>query len=282
MLSSVRSISTVFFHADPHPGNLGVVPGETIFFMDFGQVGRLNEELKERLVALVLAIVREDVSAIVNILIEMGDAADTVDAAKLKKDIDRVMLKYYALPIQQLKLGDLMKEMLHMAYHYQIRVPSEIVLLAKTLVTLEGVVKQLDPTVSVVDLAEPFGKVLLKEKFAFGRLVKLTGNNLMELGNMAVGLPRRVDNLLYQMERGRLKLQVEHKRLRENVNKLCGALDRLSISVIVAAVILGTCLLSLKSQRTLIWKLPVAEVGLLIGLAMGFWLLVSIIRSARR
>ncbi|MHB1167530.1 MAG: ABC1 kinase family protein, partial [Carboxydocellales bacterium] len=112
-----------FFHADPHPGNLAVTEGETVIFMDFGQVGRLEDDLRAKLVGLVLAVVRQDSQAIVELLLEIGEAHESVDKSKLSKDINRLMNNYYDLPLRQLKLGNVLQEMLQMAFVYQIKVP---------------------------------------------------------------------------------------------------------------------------------------------------------------
>lgn len=271
-----------FFHADPHPGNLAVLEGETIFFMDFGQVGRLDDELRTKLVSLVLAVVRQDSRAIVDILLEVGKAHETVSKNKLLKDINRLMVKYYDLPLRQLKLGDVMREMLQMAFVYQIRVPAEITLLAKTLVTLEGLVKQLDPTVSIVDLAEPFGRVLLREKFSPHRLKRFFVNNAYDLFSQLLRLPRRLDSLVNQIERGQLKVQLEHQKYHEFVDKITQASNRLAVSIIVAAIIMGTSMLALKAEKSILWRFPIAEIGFIAAVIMGFWLLISISRSGRQ
>ncbi|MDA8211523.1 MAG: AarF/ABC1/UbiB kinase family protein [Clostridia bacterium] len=271
-----------FFHADPHPGNLAVLEGESIFFMDFGQVGRLDEELRAKLVSLVLAVVRQDTRAIVEILLEVGKAHETVNKNKLHKDINRLMVKYYDLPLRQLKLGDVMREMLQMAFVYQIRVPAEITLLAKTLVTLEGLVKQLDPAVSIVDLAEPFGKVLLREKFSPHRLKRFFINNGYDLVALLLRLPRRLDNLVSQIERGQLKVQLEHQKYHQFVDKITQASNRLAVSIIVAAIIMGTSMLALKTEKSILWRFPIAEIGFIAAVIMGFWLLISILRSGRQ
>lgn len=271
-----------FFHADPHPGNLAVLEGESIFFMDFGQVGRLDEELRVKLVSLVLAVVRQDTRAIVEILLEVGKAHETVNKNKLHKDINRLMVKYYDLPLRQLKLGDVMREMLQMAFVYQIRVPAEITLLAKTLVTLEGLVKQLDPAVSIVDLAEPFGKVLLREKFSPHRLKRFFINNGYDLVALLLRLPRRLDNLVSQIERGQLKVQLEHQKYHQFVDKITQASNRLAVSIIVAAIIMGTSMLALKTEKSILWRFPIAEIGFIAAVIMGFWLLISILRSGRQ
>lgn len=270
-----------FFHADPHPGNLAVLEQETILFMDFGQVGRIAENLRGQLVSLVLAVVGQDSKAIVDLLIEIGRAQDKLDAAKLQRDIDRLIGKYYHLPMHLLKLGDVLQEMLQMAYEYQIRVPVEIVLLGKTLVTLEGVVQQLDPKLSIVDLAEPFGRVLLREKFSPRNLKKLVLQNGYEQLSMLLRFPRRLDNLAGMAENGQIKIKLDHLRMNYYVNKLTRASNRLAISITVAAIILGTSILSLRSQQSFLWRFPVAEIGFIFSLVTGLWLLISILRSSR-
>jgi len=270
-----------FFHADPHPGNLGVLPGERILFMDFGMMGRVDEELKEKFVLLVLAVVRQDVNSIVELLLEIGKARRKVNKGILKKDISNLMNKYYSLPLSQLKIGDVLKEMFAMAYHYQIQVPVEVTLLAKTLVTLEGVLPQLDPNISIVELAEPFGRVLIKERYSPVKLKKLLLSNLAELLGFLNHLPRRLDHIMATIEEGELKLELEHRNLNSFLFRLNIISNRLAFSIIIGSLIIGSSLIAQKNNNSLLWKFPIAELGFVIAVVMGMWLLVSILRSGR-
>ncbi|HEX3032506.1 MAG TPA: AarF/ABC1/UbiB kinase family protein [Bacillota bacterium] len=270
------------FHADPHPGNLAVRADHSIIYMDFGLVGRISEDLREKLVSLSLAIVRQDVMGMSQILIDISDVADTVNPVRLGRDLERLMVKYYDLPIDQLNLGEVLREMLKMAYVYQIRVPSEVILLAKSLVTMEGVVTQLDAQVSVVDLAQPFARELLRDKLTLPRLRKQLVTGVRDLSTLLWDLPQRTARILSLVEGGRLKVYLENRDLKQHVRSLTASLDRLAASILISSMVLGSALLNLRHSKFVLAKIPLAELGLIICILLGTWLLINLRSSIRR
>ncbi|MHB8172516.1 MAG: ABC1 kinase family protein [Thermincolia bacterium] len=270
-----------FFHADPHPGNLGVLSGNRILFMDFGMMGRIDEELKDKFVLMVLAVVRQDVNSIVEFLLDIGKAHGKVKRGQLKKDISTLMHNYYNLPLGDLRIGDILNEMFSKAYKYQIRVPVEVTLVAKTLVTLEGILPQLDPEISILELAEPFGKTLMKEKYSPVKLKKLFLSNLAELLGFINHLPRRWDNLMNIIEEGELKVELEHRNLNKFLLKMNIISNRLAFSIIIGSLVIGSALIAKDNSNSLLWRFPVAELGFVIAVIMGLWLIISILRSGR-
>lgn len=270
-----------FFHADPHPGNVAVMKDEVIALMDFGMVGRVGDELKSQFVNLVLAIVRQDTKAMVELLLDIGKAHGKVNRGNLQKDLERLMHQYLDRPLSQVALGDIVGKMLSMANEYKIRVPVEIILLGKCLVTLEGLVRRLSPNISIIDLAEPFGKELVKERFSPKRIKKFLLNQVVDLGYSILSLPKRVDNLISQLEEGELRVKLEHQNLQHIVRRLNIIGNRLSFSIVIAAIIIGSSLIARVAPSKLLTSLPIAEVGFIVALLMGLWWLYSILRSGR-
>lgn len=270
-----------FFHADLHPGNLAVGKGNTIIFIDFGMVGRIDDHMKEQLGMMLLYIVRKDADGIVRVLIDMGDAYGKIDKPKLRRDINYLFDKYYNRPLGEIKIGQALRELLQLSFVYRIRVPVELVLMIRCLVLLESVVERLDDRVSIVDLAEPFGKKLLREKMVPGQLAKTASSYLFEMSTITTDLPRRIDNLIRTVEDGELKIKLEHKNFRNFVTNFNLVGNRLSFSVIVASIIIGSSVIAQKNTQLLFGRVPIAETGFIVALAMGLWLIVSIIRSGR-
>lgn len=270
-----------FFHADPHPGNIAVSDQETIVFMDFGMIGRLDEWMKDRLGTMLLNIVRKDVNGVVRVLLEIGDAQQKVNKQRLKRDIHRLFDKYYNRPLEEIKIGQALRELLGMSFVYRIRVPVETVLMIRCLVLLEGLVEYLAPEVSIVELAEPFGRKLLKEKLKPQNLAKFALNYLLELSTISFNLPRHVDNLIQTLEEGDLKVTLEHKNFNKFITGLNLAGNRVSFSLIVASIIIGSSIIAQRSPQYLLWRLPISEIGFVVAVLMGIWLLISIIRSGR-
>lgn len=271
-----------FFHADPHPGNIAVGQGDTIIFMDFGMVGRLDEWIKERLGWILLNIIRKDINGIIRVLLEIGSPQQKIDRQRLKRDIYHLYDKYYNRPLSEIRIGQALRELLGLSYVYRIRVPVELVLMIRCLVLMEGVVESLAPGISVVELAEPFSKKLVKQKLAPVNLAKTVINYLMELSAISLNLPRHVDNLVQTLEEGDFKVTIEHQNFNKFISRLNLVGNRISFSLIVAAIIVGSSLIAQRiNQPSFLMRLPIAEVGFIVAVFMGLWLIISIIRSGR-
>lgn len=270
-----------FFHADPHPGNIAVDQEQRIVFMDFGMVGRLDEWMKERLGAMLFNIVRKDVNGIVRVLIEIGDPQKKVDKHALKRDIYRLFDKYYNRPLYEIKIGQALRELLGMSFIYRIRVPVELVLMIRCLILLEGAVEYLAPDISIVELAEPFGKKLMREKLSPRHLGQSVLSYLLELSAISISFPRHLDNLVQTLEDGDLKVTLEHQNFSKLISRLNLVGNRISFSLIVAAIIVGSSLIAQRSPQSLLWRFPIAEAGFVIAVLLGIWLLISIILSRK-
>lgn len=270
-----------FFHADPHPGNIAVDQEQRIVLMDFGMVGRLDEWMKEKLGAMLFCIVRKDVNGIVRVLIEIGDPQQRVNKQALKRDIYRLFNKYYDRPLDEIKIGQALRELLGMSFVYRIRVPVELVLMIRCLILLEGAVEYLAPDISIVELAEPFGKKLMRDKFWPRSLSRTILGYLLELSANSFSLPGHLNNLVQTLDEGDLKITLEHQNFNKFISRLNLVGNRISFSLIVASIIIGSSLIAQRSPQSLLWRFPIAEAGFILAVILGIWLLFSIIRSRK-
>lgn len=124
-----------FFHSDPHPGNLAILPGNKIVFLDFGQVGHLDEELREKAADLVLALARHDIDGVLRGILRIGMANKQPDLSGLRRDISRLERKYYGMPLSEIQVGVSIQELMEVAWRHQIQAPSDFVMAVKALVT---------------------------------------------------------------------------------------------------------------------------------------------------
>lgn len=174
-----------FFHADPHPGNIAIAPGEKVIFYDFGQVGTVDEVLIERCMDLVMAMVRYDVNGVTRALLQVGIATRHVNREELRRDVSRLQQKYYGMPFSQIHVGEALGELVQLSFKYQVRVPPELSLMVKMMMTIEGLLSRLDPGLSVVEIAEPYGKAILKKGF----LWTVSGKRLQKSYWIIIWLP---------------------------------------------------------------------------------------------
>ena len=270
-----------FFHADPHPGNFVVMPGEIIGAMDFGLVGHVSRRLRSDLTRLYTAVIQMDAQAVVHQLVRMGATTRSVDRRALERDLARLLRKYRGLPLKAVRAQEVLKDAAPVAFRHHLQLPSELWLLAKTLAMMEGVALRLDPDFDIVAFSQPYVRRFLFQmalpRSLGPRLIRAGGDWSDLLGQ----LPRMGSQLLTQAERGEIGMTLEHKGLGRALDRLDRSANRISLSVLLAALILGLALL-----------VPAFNLGEEIGLAtivviagfvgvslLGLWLAFSIWRS---
>ncbi|RAK19407.1 2-octaprenylphenol hydroxylase [Anoxybacillus vitaminiphilus] len=274
-----------FFHGDPHPGNVLVLPGEVIAFIDFGMVGRLTPEMKYHFSSLVIALMRQSTDGVIKAILQMGLVPDDVNLVQLRDDIDELREKYYDVPLSQISLGEAVNDLFRVAFRHSIRIPAELTLLGKTLLTVEGVVEKLDPDFSILNIAEPFGRQLLKERLHPKNVTETVWKRVSDYGELLFDLPKHMKELTSLIKRGRLRLEIDIPELDLFLQKLDRISNRLSFSIVLLAfsiimvgIIIGS---SMGRQSTLLWKIPAIEIGFGVATLMFLWLLYSIFKSGR-
>ena len=274
-----------FFHGDPHPGNILVRKNGSIAFIDFGMVGRISAEMKEHLSALIIALMRKNSESMVRAILKLGLFPDDGEIAALRADLDRLQEAYYDIPFAEISMGKALNDLFGVARQHQIIIPPDLTLLGKALLTLEGVVESLDPTLSIIDMAEPFGKKLAKERFSTENLRKKIFSGLGGLLEGVLDLPGQARQLSSLISKGKLKLEISVPELQALMHKLDQVSNRLSISIvllafsiIMAGLIIGA---AMNNQSSILWQFPVIGIGFTVALFMFLWLLYGIIKSGR-
>ena len=269
-----------FFHADPHPGNILVTGDGTIVFMDFGMVGCLDEDMKRKLVEIVRALEYRDVDRIAQGLLEIGLVPLQIELRALRYDIARLLRRYYNVPLSQIPIGQCLNEAFSLAYKYQVRIPPELVRLARTLVILESVTMQLDPELSIVDVAEPFGRELLRQRFSSRRLRESFTRSFAELATLVETLPWGINQLTRLLENGELRLRLEPVTQQPPPRENLGS--RLALALVTAAGIFGSVLLIQIDKGPALWGMSIfGLIGLAASALLALWL-VALIALSRR
>lgn len=273
------------FHGDPHPGNVLVLPDGQMAFLDFGLVGRLSPDMKKQFAAFVIALRNQSTSGIVRAVSSMGIVPEEVDMNALKADVDEIREKYYDTPLARVSLGEAVNDLFSLAFRHHIRIPSEMTMLGKTLLTLEGVLVDLDPEFSVFEVAEPYGKKLFKEKYDPRNLFKKALEEIPEFLEMVSELPASMKNMASTVRRGKLKFEIGTpdlgaflSKMDRTANKLAFSVVLLSFSIILVGLIIGV---SLAEPGTVLWNLPVLEISCVIAGFMLAWLIYHFLRSSR-
>lgn len=270
-----------FFHADPHPGNVFYLPGNRLAIIDCGMVGRISVERRNQIADLLAALVSKDIEALRDILIAWaGDAP--IDDAKLAADVDELIFNYESAPLKHVRFGVLLNDLTTVMRENHLTVPPDLTMLFKALITLEGLGRQLDPDFQIVHHLTPFVKKVIVDRYMPKSLAKRGWRNLSGLFALATDLPRDISRLLREARRGRLKIDLDLKRLDHFGHQLDHSTNRLTLAMVTSALIIGSSIvMTVKGGPTLFGLPAFGFLGFFVASVFGIALIISIMRSGR-
>jgi ubiquinone biosynthesis protein len=271
-----------FFHADPHPGNILVLDGQVIGFLDFGIVGRLDETSRSQLARVVRAIWSRDVAELTSLAIEITEPRGEVDRRRLGRDLGALVESYGDLPIGDLSARDVLTDVVRVAAKHRLRMPSSLMALIKALVTTEGVGVQLDPSFKMVEYAAPLAETLWKRELSPEAVAKRVFGSLHETASALHALPQHLDALGRKAREGRLEVRFVHKNLDHFVQEMDRSSNRIAFALIIAALIVGSSFIIQIDRGPIVYGYPVLGlIGFLVAGIFGIGLAIAILRSGR-
>jgi ubiquinone biosynthesis protein len=241
-----------FFHADPHPGNvfiLGTPEEPTIGLIDVGMVGRLSPELRDKTIDLMIAAVRKDSYAVADALYAIGRPTRKVDMREYRAEVSLLAEKYVGKPLKEIELSAMIRDLAQGAIKYGIEIPTDFMLVGKSLVTIEGIGKQLDPNLDVFGEASPYFFELLKARYSPQRLGNELWRGVEQLSRAGYDMPMQVREVLEDLRLGRLILQASDPGLPPAADRLGRRLY--SGLVVLSLVGSGTFLVTTVEHATL-------------------------------
>jgi ubiquinone biosynthesis protein len=273
-----------FFHADPHPGNFLVLNDGRIGLLDYGMVGLVDDATRDGLLYLILAISNQDMDRIVDQLTALGVMGSTGQLERLRRDLAHLLSIYWGLPLREIDVTGVLEEAMETARRHHLRVPTSLVLLAKTLAMNEGLARRLDPDFSTVDVLKPYVMRLAWANYSPRHWRKRLLPTLADLSRLAVNLPRRSERLLTQLERGDISINVHVHDTDRVLSELNGMVNRLILGMIVSGFAVGTGLLmQLYFTTGMSWMVQwLLGIGMAIVVGVGSWLSFSILLRLRR
>ncbi|MDZ7263869.1 MAG: AarF/UbiB family protein [candidate division KSB1 bacterium] len=271
-----------FFHADPHPGNIFVLKNNVIAPLDFGMVGRLDEQTRNYLRNLLLAIVERDIEKIIRIFIEAEVLDESNNSRSLRLDLHDFIDNYYGLPLSQIKIEKLLGDLIDILRRHHIALLTDVVLMAKALATIEGVGRKLDPEFNMMVLVEPYARQLISQPFAPRRRLHELREMAQDTESLLKILPAELKYLLKKVKKGKMNLIFEHRGLDRLILELDRSSNRLSFSLIIAALIIGSSIVVVSGQGPFIFGLSIVGIlGYLTAAVLGLWLVIAILRSGK-
>ncbi|MBW1798769.1 MAG: AarF/ABC1/UbiB kinase family protein [Deltaproteobacteria bacterium] len=271
-----------FFHADPHPGNIFVLPNNVICYLDFGMMGRIDRESRENFADLVLNISRRDEAKVCGSLISLTVSDDEPDRYSLERDLNDFINQHFYRPLKELELGKLLHQMLDMAARHRLMVPPELFLMIKALSTVEGLGRLLDPDFDVIKQASPFVKRIQFDRLRPRRVAGDIIDSGTEFVQLLKEIPGEIRKILRQAREGKIKIEFEHRGLEPMLSTHDRVSNRLAFAIVLAALIIGSAVIVLSGIPPKWHEIPVIGLaGFIFAGVMGFWLLVSILRRGK-
>jgi ubiquinone biosynthesis protein len=270
-----------YFHADPHPGNMIFLADNRIGMIDFGMVGMLTRARRNQIVDLLHALTGKDELALLQVLIDWsGDSV--LDEERLAYDVAELMQNYDDLQLKDVQVGALLNDITALLRENNLALPADLTLLFKTLITLEGLGQQLDPEFHMIDHVTPFVERIIQQRFTPQALLARGRKSVREALEVVADLPRDFRNLLRDMRRGRVKIDLDLKRLDSFGHQLDRASNRLTMGILTASLVIGSSIIMTVKGGPQLLGLPLfGLLGFLIAFLNSLWIIFSIWRSGK-
>lgn len=275
-----------FFHADPHPGNVFYLSDNRIAFIDFGMVGRLSSRRREELLQLLLGLVQRRPQAVADVLMDWASANDEglagVNLGQLEVEIEDFVDQYHGTPLADLSLGQMLSDVTAILRGHRLALPSDLALLIKAFISLEGMGRALDPGFHMATEALPILRQVLRSRYQPKALAQRGWASVQRLLQVAEQLPHDVSRLMRSARRGRLSVGIDVSHLKQVGDQLDRAASRLSVALVISALIIGSSIVMTVGGGPQLFGLPAfGLLGFLGAVGGGLWLLRSTLRSRR-
>lgn len=242
-----------FFHADPHPGNLLVLPNSHICYLDFGMMGSMLPRDVSIFSKLFVAITNKDVKNVIKMLQQLSNNAPIRNMRDLEFDINEFVEKYYVRDIHENEMSTVLLELKDIIIDHGLKVPTYFFLFARSLVTVEGVINNLDPNLEQFEIAKPYLRTTVTKKYNPIKMGKKVANSIVELTDYMEEFPSDLKNAIRRINTGQVKVDLTHRGIDPMVRTLQRITKQLIIAFIMVALIIGASLFIVFEIQPL-WK----------------------------
>lgn len=261
------------FHGDPHPGNVMVTPDGKVCLLDFGLVGRLTSNMQQTIIQLSLAIATRDAEAVTRLVYRIGQPQERMSLGVFRDRVSDMMARYLVRRLDEVDAASLLNELLDLALKYKIRVPPDYALLAKSSVTIEGVIRQLRPTLDIAKTILPYAQKLMADRYSPDAVGRLALRSAVTLLDSAQQLPLIAHQIVTDLEAGRLTVQVSNSEL----DRLSRSLNDLGTKVFLGMVAMGLILGTFFVLARYPWEFHGVSLWAAFGGGVALWLVFMVV-----
>jgi len=270
------------FHGDPHPGNVLIMGHDRIGFLDFGIVGRLDPQTREIITILLSTILKRDLDRFIRYLLVIGTPLGPFDRRGFRNDALLFIDTYSGLGKQHLEVGKMLGQFLDLLRQYRIQIPSDLVLLIKAIITIEGVGMILYPTYNIMETMEPFVTNLVNRQLQPTEALRRISRYAEETFFFTKRVPKDFGEALRQIRENKLEIGFRHRGLDSFASTLERAVNRLALAIFAGALILGSSFIIKYRIGPMVKGISIPGiVGFVLASLLGLWVTVGILRSKR-
>ncbi len=257
-----------FFHADPHPGNIAVSPDGSLIFYDFGMMGQIKNNIREKLMDTLFGIAQKNASLVVDSLIELGALVPTGDLTPVRRSVQYMLDNFMDKPFEEQSVDAISEDLYEIAYGQPFRFPATFTFVMRAFSTLEGVGKGLDPNFNFMEVAQPFAMQIMTENInGNGTIFDELGKQAVQVGSSALGLPRRIEDTIEKLERGDLRVRTRSLESERILRRLSAVQLGTNYTILLSAFVISATLLLVNGYNV------VAAIALVIAIIPGWSLL---------
>jgi ubiquinone biosynthesis protein len=224
------------YHADPHPGNVLIMPGGGLGLLDFGMVGRIDDSLRETIEEMLLAVSTADATLMTILIKRVGRPPFKLDESSLSIDVADLIATYGSQPLDAFDLTGVLNDVTDILHRHRISLPQQTAMLLKTLVTLEGTISQLNPQFCLLEFMTPFFRKMWFRRLSPRRQVRRMRRVYIELEGLLEKLPSQISGLVELVRQGKLDVHLSHRGLSPSIN-------RLVLGMLTSSLLLGSSIL---------------------------------------
>lgn len=272
-----------FFHGDPHPSNILHLEDGRLGLIDFGLAGRLTEMDMARLTRLFVDAATENVEALPRRLSDLGVRYPREREEELRSRLEELYYRYYGSRLSEIDPIEAIREGLTLIYAMNLRLPTRFVILDKAIATLGSVAAEVYPDFNVFEVARPYARQLISERFSPRRLALRTRSEIQDLGEIALEVPRQVHDVLNELRDGELQVRISNPGIDDLAHHMDVSVNRIAVALVILGGLVGSSLIGVlaESGPHLLGLHILSVVGFVLAGAFGLWLLWGVFRSGR-
>ena len=271
-----------FFHADPHPGNIMILPGNVICYLDFGMMGRIDRQTREDIADLIVDVVHQNETKATNTLLRLVRSDAQIDRRRLELDVADLTMQYLGKPLKEINAGQILHQLMDLVTQSRLQIPPDLFVMTKAITESEGIGTMLDPDFDFAVSATPFIKRIRMDRIRPRRVAGDIIESGTELIHLLKEIPGGLHDILQQAKSGGATIRFEHRGIEPMIHALDQVSNRISFAIVLASLVMGSALIVLSDIPPRWFGIPVIGIiGFLGAGMMGFWLLISILRHGR-